>query len=948
MTTRISMKRLVFLQLVFIPALVCAQLANSPPVPDWLEGAPAYAQSFEQSDPLLMAVLLVAADRDVTLSVNGESQSLPASPARAVSLDITRRLHSGKNIVSFRSADGRPIRVAALLELNGDLKAKRWIATDQNWSSAPPTRRAAAEAFDLKKSYDAYNSWQLAKRGEQSGATDPSTLTLPPGFQAELIRSARPEEDSWVAMAFDPAGRITLAREKRGLLRFDPRSGGMEVIDDTLLECRGLLYAHGRLYAHANNSKALFSIEFPSAPRELLRTEGGVGHGRNHLKLGPDGDLWLANGNNVLLPKGIQETSPLRHFAPDQVIPNPWDDSMFDGNVELPAGHILRTGIEGRPVELFAGGLRNPLDLAFNRHGDLFTFDADMERDVGGFWYMPTRVLHVVSGADFGWRRGTGRFPVSHADTLPSVTDVGLASPTAIFFGYGAKMPTRYVEALFICDWSYGRILAVHLEPHGSSYRGTVEPFVAGRPLNVTDGCIGPDGSFWFVTGGRGTLSGLYRVSFRGEADSQPSSPPAPPLQVLRRRLESLHRGAAPSDLPWILEHLGHSDRFIRHAARVALETLPVDLWRDAVSSASEPWARLTGALALARLSGLPDGPVFSLPWSALTEEQQLAGLRSLEIGLARHGDPQEPSRALLLTRLEPLYPSPSFPLNQSLCRLLVRLRSSVVQERSLELLRQAKTSEELIFYPLHLRNREEGWSLDSRRLLFDSLNRAEKFPGASSYFKAIQDLRTEYAAATPPDQVELLASIIHPAKPVALSPHALPGHTFRNWKLEDLLPHLDRVSKGRSFAAGRAAAITAQCVFCHRVSASTDLPAGLFGPDLVQVSARFGRRDLLDHILDPSKFVDEKFRFAVIATSDGRSVSGSIESEDDERIVVKPNPLAPEVVEIGKSQVTSREVSQISPMPTGLLATLKEDQILDLLAFLEAGGNSEAPNFRD
>jgi putative heme-binding domain-containing protein len=116
----------------------------------------------------------------------------------------------------------------------------------------------------------------------------------------------------------------------------------------------------------------------------------------------------------------------------------------------------------------------------------------------------------------------------------------------------------------------------------------------------------------------------------------------------------------------------------------------------------------------------------------------------------------------------------------------------------------------------------------------------------------------------------------------------------------------------------------------------------------LVQVSARFGRRDLLDHILDPSKFVDEKFRFAVIATSDGRSVSGSIESEDDERIVVKPNPLAPEVVEIGKSQVTSREVSQISPMPTGLLATLKEDQILDLLAFLEAGGNSEAPNFRD
>jgi len=130
-------------------------------------------------------------------------------------------------------------------------------------------------------------------------------------------------------------------------------------------------------------------------------------------------------------------------------------------------------------------------------------------------------------------------------------------------------------------------------------------------------------------------------------------------------------------------------------------------------------------------------------------------------------------------------------------------------------------------------------------------------------------------------------------------------------------------------------------------MSPAPDLPAGVFGPDLIQVSARFGRRDLLDHILDPSKFVDEKYRFIALTLTDGRLASGSLESEDDERIVLKANPLAAETVEIGKSLVARREISTVSPMPAGLLNALKPEQILDLLAFIEAGGNPQAPNFQ-
>jgi len=139
-----------------------------------------------------------------------------------------------------------------------------------------------------------------------------------------------------------------------------------------------------------------------------------------------------------------------------------------------------------------------------------------------------------------------------------------------------------------------------------------------------------------------------------------------------------------------------------------------------------------------------------------------------------------------------------------------------------------------------------------------------------------------------------------------------------------------------RSRESARDALVRAQCVFCHRVSPDNSLPAGVFGPDLVQVSARFGRKDLLDHILNPSKFIDEKFRLTTLKTSDGKTITGNLESEDDERVVLRPNALTAETTEVGKSMIRDRSVSEVSPMPAGLLNPLKLEQILDLLAWFE------------
>lgn len=897
-----------FLLFALLTATTFAQMANRPPAPMWLtaEKPSPITRELRHEGKLLKAVLLTAAEASVEVLVDGKAITTIAPAESATGTDLTRQLGDGRtHQIGLRVPT--KAKVSALLELNGDLAAVRWIVTDAAWQNAVVSGSTDADPaknpFDLKKAFDAYNSWQLAKPGAQNQATDAATLSLPSGFKAELVRSAQPGEDSWVAMAFDEQGRLTLAKEKKGLIRLTISGSGdqkVEVIDDELLECRGLLYAHGSLFANANNTKALFRLTDTNGDgtfderKELMRTGGGVGHGRNHIKLGPEGDIYVAHGNNVLLPENIAPDSPLKNYAHDQLIPNPWDGSMFDGNVELPAGHILRVKPDGSKITLLAGGLRNPLDIAFNRAGELFTFDADMERDVGTPWYMPTRVLHVVPGADFGWRRGTGRFPSWYADTLPSVIDIGLSSPTGIFFGYGAAFSKRYQNALYLLDWSYGRIIAVHF---GKVV--TQEDFITGRPLNVTDGCIGPDGAMWFITGGRGTQSGLYRVTGTSSDGSDASD--------------------------WSDKHAEKLQK------RLSLENRPVAEWRDDALRSDD----MQALLALARVGPKQDlEPLLDAVMKA-SPKPTLDALRVIAVAIARQGEPAQKDKLAAWA----VYPADETFLNRELCRLLVYLKSPNVIEKTMPLLTAATTSEDLLFYPFMLRYLKDGWTLDQRRIAFEALNKAEKMTGASTFFKAISDTRSELAAALKPDEAVKLAAVINPPKPAALSPHALPGHSFKNWTLADLEPQLAKMdAKSRSRESARDALVRAQCVFCHRVSTDATLPAGVFGPDLVQVSARFGRKDLLDHILNPSKFIDEKFRLVTVKTSDGKTHSGSLESEDDERVVLKPNPLAPDTVEIGKAMIKERTISEVSPMPAGLLNALKAEQILDLLAWFENG----------
>ena len=74
---------------------------------------------------------------------------------------------------------------------------------------------------------------------------------------------------------------------------------------------------------------------------------------------------------------------------------------------------------------------------------------------------------------------------------------------------------------MFVGDWSLGQIHAIKFERDGATYKAKITTLLKGRPLNVTDLAVGPDGGLYFCTGGRGTDGGIYRIHWKGQAPAE-------------------------------------------------------------------------------------------------------------------------------------------------------------------------------------------------------------------------------------------------------------------------------------------------------------------------------------------------------------------------------------------------------------------------------------------
>ena len=824
----------------------------------------------------------------------------------------------------------------------------------------------------------------------QNKATPVSHIKVAPGFKVELLYSV-PSKDqgSWVNLCVDNKGRIIVSDQFGGLYRMQPPALGtplnpasIENVPAPIRAVNGMVWAFGALYAGVNDyeqkiSSGLYRITDSTGDDqldkvELLREVKSRGdHGVHAVVPTPDGkSLFLITGNNSK-PPAIESTSPVTQvWGEDHLLPSMPDGRGHNRGVLAPGGIIYKVSPDGKQFEAYASGFRNIFGGAVNRDGELFTYDADMEYDFNTPWYRPTRICLVTSGAEFGWRNGAGKRPVFYPDNLPGILDIGPGSPTGMTFGYGAKFPAKYQNALFALDWSWGKLYAVHLEANGSGYTATKEEFVTGAPLPITDAMIHPgDGAMYFTIGGRRVQSGLYRVTYVGNestiaASAKPSTTPA---RETRHMLEAFHGEPNPLALDAAWPFLAHQDRLIRWAARMAVEHQPTEQWADRALLDDNPNTQVEALLALCRTTGIcpqhrtdQSPPVdesmgrklinalLSVNTAKLQPAQQLTLIRTLQITLVRFGRPDNAIVTKLNQKLDPLFPADTFEENWLLSETLAWLESPTVAAKTITLINNAATQEEQLQYARSLRMLRTGWNAELRTEYFKWFLKADSYRGGASFDIFLKFIRNDAVASLDADSKTSLATLLA-TKPVRKSVidnlgSIFEGRTTKDWSLDTLATAANTELKNRNYENGKRMFAAAACYACHRFNNQ----GGITGPDLTSAGRRYSPHDLLDQIINPSKVINEQFSAVVVITDGGVIHTGVVVNLNGDSLMLNTDLTNPnQQVRLNRNEIDEITISKVSPMPKGLLAKLTREEILDLVAYVISAGDSKHKLFK-
>ncbi len=849
-------------------------------------------------------------------------------------------------------------------------------------------------------------------------------LKLPEGFYAEhLYGPSENEQGSWVSMAFDDRGRLLASDQYGSIYRMEiPPIGTDSIpakvkIEKLKIDIRdtadnkvhigyahGLLWAFNSLYVMINHNadsrfekgSGFYRLQDSDGDDQfdkvtLLKSLEGEGeHGPHSVVLSPDKQsMYVIAGNFTKIPEmDAYRRNP--DWAHDNIMPLIKDPRGHDNVVHTHGGWIAKVDSAGKNWELFSSGFRNPFDLTFNDAGDMFTYDSDMEWDYGLPWYRPTRICHVTSGSEFGWRPGNGKWNPEYPDNLPAVVNIGQGSPTSMIYGANARFPEKYRKSLFAFDWSFGIIYAIQLEPNGSTYKASGEEFLSGSPLPLTDGTIGPDGAMYFLTGGRRLESDLYRVYYKGDDDIEAklSSTKLPEENKIRRNLESYHGQPKAGAVDFVWPYLNHSDRLIRYAARVALEHQPVGEWQEKALNEKDPIIITETAIALARHGNASLKPrllntLMTVNYKQLSEPQQINFVRAIELVLARMGKPDKATKAALANYLNQQYPAGTNELNRELSKVLAFIDAPELVEKTIALLKTAKDdtggdkllmeSSDLILrnpqygldiaemlakipplqqthYANVLSGVKTGWSKELKDEYFQWYAKAFTYKGGHSFQGFINNARKMALDNIAGDQMAFYNtlsgdSLVGRSGNTLVDAAMRPQGPGRNWKVDEAVAIADSGIVNRNFERGKAMFASTLCISCHTVRGE----GGISGPDLTQLGNRFSYKDMLEAIIEPDKAISDQYGSTIFDLRSGGSVLGRLVNQDNEKYIISQNPFAPQQTrELLKKDVTKTKTSNVSPMLPGLINRLNAEELKDLLAFLKAGGNKEDSIFSE
>lgn len=292
--------------------------------------------------------------------------------------------------------------------------------------------------------------------------------------------------------------------------------------------------------------------------RSLLATGFGLhiayaGHDMHGLTVGPDGKIYWSVGD-----KGISATSAegRRFRYPNQ-------------------GGVMRCNPDGSDFEVFAHGLRNVQELAFDQFGNLFGVDNDADK--------PTekeRFVYIVKDMDAGWRcnyqyRGSDYDPWM-AERLWQPWNEGQPSyilppirnyvdgPAGFAFNPGTALGPEYKDYFFLTEAPKGKQYAFQVEPDGASFRMVNEHSI-GEGVAMVGINFGPDGGLYGVDWGGG-----YPLNQSGAIwkIDNPEFANSPQRLKVKQLLNSTFADSASAELANLMQH---ADQRIRLRAQFAL-----------------------------------------------------------------------------------------------------------------------------------------------------------------------------------------------------------------------------------------------------------------------------------------------------------------------------------------------------------------------------------------
>ena len=915
-------------------------------------------------------------------------------------------LAAGKHTLSIEGRnDGGPAGACAMNEWSDGAGVRTRIGTDGSWKSSSAANAAAVPAVVIAKLGE--TPWGDAIAQAFGGAVVAGdidrSITVPAGFICELVYVAPKARGSIVAMTPDARGRLIVSAQYGRVFAVTPcqdagdaASSKVDIIEPEIGRAHGLLSVDNDLFAVVNEgsseTRGIWRLRDNNNDgiydeKKMLASvarDGGE-HGPHQVVLAPDGSIWIVGGNHCAPPEQALEHSRIpKLWQEDVIFSRLWDPNGHAVGVMAPGGWVVRTDREGAKWELMTAGFRNSYDLAFDELGRAFTYDSDMEWDMGLPWYRPTRICELASGVDYGWRSGSGKWPAWSPESMPSAADVGPASPTGVLASQGLMFPPPWNDCMFFLDWTFGTMWAgwpTDESKDASTPKLRVEPFIVGRPLPLTDAVV-MNGAMYFAVGGRNLPSAVYRVRAENPIAIKRAAKEAPAALVERREIEKLHErmsgDAANAAVARVMTALSSSDAGVRSAARIALEHQDPSLWRARAIAETSAQSSILALVALAR-AGDPsiDGSAIA---SRLVELEptvrdtilEKEWLRACELWFLRIASSKanEADAANIIKSLCAHFPAEesnadAYELDMHRAALLAKLGDPRAVEVAVALLDRpdvrtapkidaallarggpyGKAVADIIANApatqkigmVHaMRDAKNGWNPALRAQFARDIANIRKGSGGNSFAGFLNHMTEEFVANAPEAEREMLVSVASgkSANEVAVVMARGPG---RVWTVESIVALGPKLVAGRDYNEGLRAYRAAQCAQCHRVGSI----GGSGGPELTAVSRRFSLADLALSLVDPSKTVSDQYQNTDITLKNGKIMTGRIVSDSPDAIELRTSLLSEARDTIKKSDIASRAPSKVSPMLEHLHDGLNEGEMLDLLAFLRSGGDA-------